>query len=138
MKATHYDVLGISKDAHQDQIREAYLKKVFALHPDKSFGAADMFQRMQQAWLVLSDCKLRGIYDKKLLMDLNSRTRESINFSGIGGDPKQALIEHFCRCGYKFNFSTIEFLDFKGGEDEEIVIACENCSLELTITFATI
>ena len=59
----HYDVLGIAKDATQNQIRRAYRKKAASLHPDRDAGDADLFARVTAAYEVLSDPDSRQVYD---------------------------------------------------------------------------
>ena len=48
----HYKVLGVSRDASYDTIREAYLKLVKTYHPDinKGAGSADRFKAIASAW----------------------------------------------------------------------------------------
>lgn len=61
----YYDILGVSKKASADEIRNAYRKLVRQLHPDvnKAPDAQKKFTEVQNAYDTLSDDKKRGIYD---------------------------------------------------------------------------
>eukprot|EP00344_Euplotes_crassus_P007162 CAMPEP_0196994280 /NCGR_PEP_ID=MMETSP1380-20130617/591_1 /TAXON_ID=5936 /ORGANISM="Euplotes crassus, Strain CT5" /LENGTH=415 /DNA_ID=CAMNT_0042409609 /DNA_START=10 /DNA_END=1257 /DNA_ORIENTATION=+ len=59
----YYDVLGVSKEATQDEIRKAYRKKALKEHPDKG-GDPDKFKDISVAYECLSDPKKRDLYDK--------------------------------------------------------------------------
>lgn len=62
----YYKILGISKDATDDEIKKAYRKLALKYHPDKnkSPGAEERFKEVAEAYEVLSDKKKRDIYDK--------------------------------------------------------------------------
>lgn len=69
---THYEVLGVPRTANQEEIRAAYLKLVALYHPDKHSGnplqelAAQKLARINAAYEVLSDSRLRAEYDALL------------------------------------------------------------------------
>jgi Ca-activated chloride channel family protein len=76
----YYTMLGIMRNATQEEIRRAYLKAVQRLHPDKNVnpGETEMFLDVQQAYEVLMDPKRRAQYDailppesKKLPLPVN-------------------------------------------------------------------
>lgn len=58
-----YDVLGLGSDATQAEIRSAYRKAAKRLHPDAGGGRAE-FERLQEAYTVLSDATARAKYDR--------------------------------------------------------------------------
>ncbi|CAM9143907.1 unnamed protein product [Ascophyllum nodosum] len=64
----HYKVLGVSRDASYDTIREAYLKLVKTYHPDinKGAGSADRFKAIASAWEVMGDKSKRAMYDERM------------------------------------------------------------------------
>jgi tetratricopeptide (TPR) repeat protein len=62
---THYEVLGISRNATVAQIKKAYRKMALKHHPDKG-GSDEDFLPVQQAYDTLSDESSRRKYDNEL------------------------------------------------------------------------
>src|SRR5919198_1932878 len=61
-----YDVLGVAKNASQDEIKKAYRKLAREYHPDRNPGdksAEEKFKEIQGAYDVLSDIEKRKQYD---------------------------------------------------------------------------
>jgi len=63
-----YQVLGVNKDASDDDIRKAYKKKAVKCHPDKVSEkerpkAEEEFKLLAEAYSVLSDSEKRNLYD---------------------------------------------------------------------------
>jgi DnaJ-class molecular chaperone len=83
-----YIILGIDKNASEDEIKKAYKKMILQYHPDKNKdkNAHEQFIKIQSAYEILINNKLRDDYDK-----LN---KEKYNFS--------ETIEYFCK-KYKKN-----------------------------------
>ena len=65
---TFYDILGVSNDATEDQIKKAYKKLAFQLHPDRNSdpNSSAKFQELNEANEVLSDSAKRLNYDNQL------------------------------------------------------------------------
>ncbi|XP_018045045.1 PREDICTED: dnaJ homolog subfamily C member 21 [Atta colombica] len=86
----HYEILGITRDAPDDEIKKAYRKLALKWHPDKNLESPDeakeQFQLVQQAWEILSDPHERAWYDNH---------REAILKGGIGEDYKDDSINLF-------------------------------------------
>ncbi|MDE2591249.1 MAG: molecular chaperone DnaJ [Actinomycetales bacterium] len=61
----HYEVLGVSKDASEEQIKKAYRKLARELHPDVNPApeAQERFKLVTHAYEVLSDAEARRNYD---------------------------------------------------------------------------
>ena len=67
MKKDYYKILGVSKNASEEEIKEAYRKLAKKYHPDKNKGnkdAEDRFKEINEAHDVLSDKKKRSQYDQ--------------------------------------------------------------------------
>ena len=65
--STFYDILGVSNDASDDQIKRAYKKLAFQLHPDRNSdpNASAKFQELNAANEILSDPAKRLNYDNE-------------------------------------------------------------------------
>ena len=66
-KRDYYEILDISKDASQDEIKKAYRKQALKYHPDKNPGdkqAEDNFKEAAEAYEVLRDPQKRSKYDR--------------------------------------------------------------------------
>lgn len=63
MSDNYYDILGINKDATEDEIKRAYRKLALKTHPDKNGGNDTMFKKINEAYETLSDSDKRHVYD---------------------------------------------------------------------------
>lgn len=65
-KRDYYEVLGVSKNASQSEIKSAFRKLAKKYHPDvsKEENAAEKFKEAQEAYAVLSDEEKRRQYDQ--------------------------------------------------------------------------
>ena len=61
-----YEVLGVSRDATEDEIKKAFRRRARELHPDvnKAADAEDQFKELNEAYDVLSDPQKRSAYDR--------------------------------------------------------------------------
>ena len=66
-KRDYYDVLGVARDASEDQIKKAYRKLALKFHPDRNPGdsaAEESFKEATEAYEVLKDSQKRAQYDR--------------------------------------------------------------------------
>ena len=63
MSKDYYKILGINKNATQDEIKKAFRKLALEHHPDKNGGKDEKFKEINEAYSVLSDTKKRQQYD---------------------------------------------------------------------------
>lgn len=102
-KRDYYEVLGVSKNASDDEIKKAYRKLAIKYHPDKNPGdkeAEAKFKEINEAHDVLSDKQKRARYDQ-------------FGHAGVGGAGGG---NPFGGQGGAFNFNGQTFnFDFGGG-----------------------
>lgn len=60
----YYDILGVSKNATDDEIKKAYRRLALKHHPDKEGGNEAKFKEINEAYQVLSDKQKRVQYDQ--------------------------------------------------------------------------
>ncbi len=66
IKEDYYDVLGVGRDASQEEIKKAYRRLAFQYHPDrnKDRDAEERFKQINEAYEVLSNPGKRTTYDR--------------------------------------------------------------------------
>jgi len=86
-----YEVLGVSRNAGDSEIKKAYRKLAKEFHPDKNPQAGEKFKEISYAYEVLNDPKKREVYDrygnKGLQEGQDSSTEDLFShlFGGFGG-----------------------------------------------------
>jgi molecular chaperone DnaJ len=65
-KRDYYEVLGIRRDATNEDIRKAFRQLAFKYHPDRNRGdgAEEKFKEVNEAYEILSDSDKRAAYDR--------------------------------------------------------------------------
>jgi molecular chaperone DnaJ len=93
----YYSILGVPRNATQEEIKEAYKRLAKKYHPDRNPGdktAEEKFKEINEAYQVLSDPQKRAQYDRALEFGFNAFGREwkggfnfdfsDFNFSNLG------------------------------------------------------
>lgn len=85
----YYDILGVSRNASQDEIKKAYRKLARKYHPDHSEGNKEneeRFKEISEAYAVLSDEEKRKQYDTYGSEDFQQRYSQEDIFRGSNID----------------------------------------------------
>lgn len=94
MANDYYKILGVEKNASQDEIKKAFRKLAQQYHPDKKTGDEKKFKEINEAYSILGNEEKRRQYD----------TFGSANFNGQGGHG-----------GFGGGFDGFDFSQFTGG-----------------------
>ncbi|MBU2025564.1 molecular chaperone DnaJ, partial [Patescibacteria group bacterium] len=106
MARDYYEVLGVKKDASQDEIKRAYRSLAHKYHPDKAGGDAEKFKEINQAYQVLSDEKKRAQFDQ-----FGQAFEGASNGQGPGGFDFSGFGDSDSGRGFEFNFGRGNFSD---------------------------
>lgn len=60
----YYKILGVTKNASDEEIKKAYRRLAHKYHPDKPDGDEKMFKKINEAYQVLSNKEKRAQYDR--------------------------------------------------------------------------
>jgi DnaJ family protein A protein 5 len=150
-KTSYYELLGVERQATEDELKKAYRRKALVLHPDKNRGdeerATKVFAEVQAAYEVLSDPQERAWYD--------SHESSILRGDGAAGgedvqtyqNVRMTTADDLARLVRKFN-SNVEFTDAPSGffgfvretfeklaEEEDIAASWENVDVREYPTF---
>ncbi|MDO4405140.1 MAG: DnaJ C-terminal domain-containing protein [Atopobiaceae bacterium] len=105
-KRNYYDILGVKRDAAQDEIKKAFRKLAAKYHPDAG-GDEEKFKEVSEAYNTLSDPEKRKEYDQLLMFG----GIPGSDFGGSGGRN---------RGGYTYTGNAADWSDIfeniRGGE----------------------
>ena len=103
----YYKILGVNKDASEEEVKKAFRKLAHVHHPDKSGGNEAKFKEASEAYTVLSDKKKRAQYDA-----FGSAGSQGGQGSGGAG---------FAPSGFGFDFSGFGNAGFDTGDLGDIL-----------------
>ena len=144
-KRDYYDVLGIARDASNEDVLKAFRKLAKRYHPDvdRSDGAADRFKEINEAYQVLSDQGRRRRYDQFGHAGVSNGGQTGFsgagNFGGFGdifeaffGDLGGGARTRSARRGADLQVRvTLRFEEAAFGTDKRISVerteSCESC-----------
>jgi len=142
-KRDYYDVLGVDRNASDEEIKKAFRRLAFKYHPDrnKDHGAEQKFKGINEAYEVLSDPQKRSAYNRfghAEAMGFGGRGFEGFSdFAGFGDifdaffGGATATARRAPRRGADLRYGvTISFEEAVFGCEKELeVVRTENCSV---------
>ena len=119
----YYEILEVTRESTDDEIKRAYKKKVLKYHPDKNKddGAEEMFKKITSAYEVLSDKKRRRVYDltgnvevgidlqsafKTFMENFNTNDMKDMFADCINVDNIPHLFDSLKNSGFQFSIHT--------------------------------
>lgn len=155
LEKTHYEVLGVARNASVEQIKKSYREKLLSTHPDKTQKQvvdADIIPRIKLAYSTLVDTESKAQYDRELEENFKKvgliSTGEGLDVFNLDEfecveteeDGAVVFVRDCPRCTESNGFVLSENdLESKGVSDGmggyEIIIQCSACSLWLKIRY---
>ncbi|KAI5703625.1 hypothetical protein M8J75_014212 [Diaphorina citri] len=130
----HFEILNCNVNSTLEEIKENYKSLSLKYHPDKNSEHQETFLKINEAWNILKDEKERKLYESQLLSQQQTHMNiyKSVSLSDMEHKGESQMFTYPCRCGAEF---CIEEQDTEGdSSDDNILIACDTCSLLLEIT----
>ncbi|MES2698494.1 MAG: molecular chaperone DnaJ [Pseudomonadota bacterium] len=89
-KRDYYDILGVPKNASEEEIKKSYRKLAMKFHPDRNQGdtaktAEEKFKEAKEAYEMLSDAQKRTAYDQFGHAGVDPNMRGGAGAEGFGG-----------------------------------------------------
>lgn len=106
MAKDYYKILGVDKNASEDDVKKAFRKLAHTYHPDKKGGDEAKFKEVNEAYSVLSDKSKRQQYD---------------SFGSAGPGMGNAGAGGFNASDFGFDFSNFSQGGFEGGDLNDIL-----------------
>ena len=86
VKDDYYDILGVSKEATQEEIKKAYRKLSLQFHPDRNNNSPEStakYQEINGAYDVLGSEQDRATYDRQRGSNFHGFTNVDVNSADI-------------------------------------------------------
>ena len=87
-KRDYYEVLGVNRDASEEDIKKAYRKLAMKHHPDRNPDnpkSEELFKEAKEAYEVLCDSGKRAAYDQYGHAGVDSHAGMGAGAAGFGG-----------------------------------------------------
>lgn len=97
-KRDYYEILGLNRDASEEEIKKAYRKLAMKHHPDRNPDSKDgeeKFKEAKEAYEVLSDTEKRGNYDRFGHAGVDPSAGMGAGGAGFGGGFADAFSDIF-------------------------------------------
>lgn len=120
VKTSYYELLGVQRQATDDDIKKAYRRKALELHPDRNYGSEETatrtFAEVQAAYEVLSDPQERAWYDSHESAILRGDDGTTLNGAAPTAyqNVRLTTADDLARMVRKFN-SNVDFSDSPSG-----------------------
>lgn len=128
----YYDILQVSHNATDEELKKAYQELVRKHHPDKSsdIESNNEFLKIDKAYKVLKDQTERKIYDSDLFQKSKSHLiiHGTVSRSEFSYDNDDKIYYFQCKCG---SFYTLDIENVKNKED--LILSCDECSLNILV-----
>ena len=124
MKRDYYKILGVDKNASNDEIKRAYRKLSLKYHPDRNPNnkeAEEKFKEVSEAYSVLSDASKRQQYDTFGTVDSD--------FNSMNMNAEDIFKNFFGHHGFGFGFDD---------EPQERIVKGSDKVLKVNVTFEEI
>lgn len=121
----YYEILGVSRNASQDEVRKSYLKLAHKYHPDKTGGdkaAEEKLKEINEAYDTLKNPEKRAQYDRYGHMADQFARGEGFGGFGFGGGVEAPFEEFF------------DVLFGRGGPRHRAAVAGSDLEARVTIT----
>ncbi len=134
MAKDYYKILGVSRDASQEEIKRAFRELAHKYHPDKQGGSAEKFKEINEAYQVLGNPEKRQQYDQ-----FGTTFEQAQSQGGFSGFEGFRDFSGFAN-GFDFDFSDLGemfgFGDiFGGGRKKTRVSRGRDIEVEMEINF---
>jgi hypothetical protein len=120
-ESDHYVVLGVTCDATDKQIQQAYRMRSLRYHPDRKGGSTAAFQRIAQAFQTLSDVDKRANYDQGVDIKTKRGGGDSDDSEEEDEERRQSLREEIERRYYPERY---DFWPFGARAGRRACLAC--------------
>lgn len=133
MAKDYYDLLGVNKNASQEEVKKAYRKKAHQHHPDKGTGNEAKFKEINEAYQVLGDEKKRRQYDQ---FGSSASQNGSAGGNGFGGGGWEDIFRQAGQNagGFEFDLGDLgDIFGFGGGRRQQRTGRVNGADMEMSM-----